>query len=67
MGGGPILLRKWGSEWFWGSVLNECALLTRAKFQNVTQGATVPGRMTVVLHTNFTLPVSLTVVYIYDR
>ena len=65
--GGPILLRKWGLECFWGSVLNECALLTRAKFKKVTQGATVPGRMTVVLYTNVILPGSLTVVYIYYR
>ena len=67
VGGGAILLKKWGSECFWGSVLNECALLTRAKFKKVTQGAAVPWRMTVVLYTNVILPGSLTVVYIYYR
>ena len=65
--GGPILLRKWGSECFWGSILNECALLTKAKLQKVTQGATVSGRMTVVLYTTVKLPGSVTVVYIYRR
>ena len=40
LGGRAILQRKWGSECFWGSVLNKSALLTKAKFQKVTQGAT---------------------------
>ena len=73
--------RGGGSECFWESVLNECALLTRAEFQKVTQGATVPRRMTVVLYTTsivpgslivvsyttVNLPGSLTVVYLYRR
>ena len=37
--GGPILLRKWGSECFWGSVLNKFVLLTRDEFQKVMLGA----------------------------
>ena len=35
---GSILVRKWGSECFWGSVLNECALLTKVKFTKGNAG-----------------------------
>ena len=59
---GAYIAEKTGLWMLLGSVLNECVLLTRAEFKKVTQGATVPGRMTVVLYTTVILPGSLTVV-----
>ena len=45
-----------------GKCLKQIRVMTRAEFQKVNVGVTVPGRMTVVLYTTVKLPGSLMVV-----